>query len=578
MRHADTSQHRTSGPPPQGNRNVSGLSFLRAGRCTRAGLLSLLIGLCPIKACAESVAPIPLNLTPDELAYIARSDRVTLCVDPDWAPFERLNEAGRHEGIGADLVRLVAERVKLRIDVVPVKTWDESLEASKAGRCQLMSFLNRTPAREAWLTFTAPLFTDPNVLITREEHPPIDDVRTLRNVSIALPRGTMVEERIRNDFPNLRVILTDSERDALAWVSNRRADMTMRSLIVAAHTIKTEGWFNLKIAGQIPEYTNALRIGVLKDELTLRDILDKGVMSISQQERDEIVNRHVSINIHNKVDYTLLWRLLAIAGALLAAVLYWSHTRRALERARAQLAEQRAAQDREARQEQSRLMAMLSHEIRTPLAIIDASAQSLQLLVGSDDPACNQRIARIRHGVSRLTTLGSQLLAKDRLDDEGLKLRPAPIDARTLCRDLLVQVDTESRVQIQCDGECTLDADPALLEVALRNLLVNALRYSPEGSAVPFDIRSDADTMRFRIANAGPGIDPAVRSQLFTTYLRGQHKNPSSGAGLGLYLVKRVVELHGGHIHLSPETEPGVSFTVVLPRHQDGTIPCSSET
>jgi len=269
---------------------------------------------------------------------------------------------------------------------------------------------------------------------------------------------------------------------------------------------------------------------------------------------------------------------LAIAGALLAWYLYLHNTQLAVERARAQLAEQRAAQDREARQEQSRLMAMLSHEIRTPLAIIDASAQSLQLLLGRDDPACNQRIARIRHGVSRLTTLGSQLLAKDRLDDEGLKLRPAPIDARTLCRDLLVQVDTESRVQIHCDGECTLDAGPALLEVALRNLLVNALRYSPEGSAVPFDIRSGADTMRFRIANTGPGIDPAVRSQLFTTYLRGQHKNPSSGAGLGLYLVKRVVELHGGHIHLSPETEPGVSFTVVLPRHQDGTTPGSSET
>jgi hypothetical protein len=63
--------------------------------------------------------------------------------------------------------------------------------------------------------------------------------------------------------------------------------------------------FNLKIAGQIPEYTNKLRIGVLKDEKILRDILDKGAKSITPQEREAISNKHVAINVQQGVDYRL---------------------------------------------------------------------------------------------------------------------------------------------------------------------------------------------------------------------------------------------------------------------------------
>ena len=133
-------------------------------------------------------------------------------------------------------------------------------------------------------------FSDQNVIITREEHDFIGDLKGLKGKSVALPRGTMVEERVRRDFPNLSVVLTASEPESMKLVSERQADMTIRSLIVAAHAIKTEGLFNLKISGQIPEYTNHLRMGVLKDEPVLRSILDKGVQTITPQERQAIAN------------------------------------------------------------------------------------------------------------------------------------------------------------------------------------------------------------------------------------------------------------------------------------------------
>lgn len=284
-----------------------------------------------------AAATAPITFTSQEKAYIERSGVVKMCVDPDWVPFERINEQGKHEGIAADLVQLVAQRVGLRIELLPVKTWDESLIASKSGRCQIMSFLNQTPAREQWLIFTQPIFFDPNIIITREEHPFVADPRGLQNESIALPRGTMVEERLRRDYPNLKIILTGSEQESVALVSERQADLTIRSLIVAAYAIKKEGLFNLKIAGQMPEYTNQLRIGVLKDEKLLRDILDKGVSTLTAQEREAISNKHVSINVQQGIDYRLIWKIVAGATLLLLLFLYWNRKLHALNKELARL-------------------------------------------------------------------------------------------------------------------------------------------------------------------------------------------------------------------------------------------------
>ena len=282
---------------------------------------------------AVANASVPIELTPIEQAYIKKVGTIKMCVDPDWAPFEHINPQGQHVGIAADLMQLVASRAGLRIELHPVKDWDESLAASKGKRCHIMSFLNQTPARDAWLIFTAPIFSDPNVIITREEHGFIADLKGLPGERVALPRGTMVEERVRRDFPNLKVVLTASEPDAMKLVSERQADLTIRSLIVAANAIKKEGLFNLKISGQIPEYTNQLRIGVLKDETVLRAILDKSVKTITPQEREAIANKHVAINVQQGIDWTRVYVLFALLVLAILVVLYIQRNNRRLQAA-----------------------------------------------------------------------------------------------------------------------------------------------------------------------------------------------------------------------------------------------------
>ncbi|WP_371322622.1 diguanylate cyclase [Dechloromonas sp. ZY10] len=284
--------------------------------------------------CSPPATSVPLSEA--ERSYLAQLGPITMCVDPDWTPFERINEAGEHEGIAADLIQQVALRLGITIRLHRVRLWSESLEASQQDRCQIMSFLNQTPVRDRWLLFTRPIFSDPNIIITREEQPFIADLHTLRGKTVALPGGTMVEERIRKDYPDLSVIVTQSEREAVTMVSERKADLTVRTLIGAAYAIRKEGLFNLKISGQIPEYTNQLRIGVHRNHPELREILDRGVATLSDQEKEIIWNRHVSINVQQSLDYRLLAKIVLAAALVLGIFTYWnrklSRLNRELER------------------------------------------------------------------------------------------------------------------------------------------------------------------------------------------------------------------------------------------------------
>lgn len=279
-----------------------------------------LIGLL---ACLMWILPAATQQKLDGPATASQAHGViSYCVDPDWPPFEQIDSQGQHVGIAAELLSLVTQRSGVSLQLLVTKDWDESLQASRDGRCSVMSFLNQTSKRDAWLVFTDPVLVDENVLITREEHPFISDIASL-SATMVLPKGTSIEERVRRDYPNIKLILVDTEAQAFDMVSSRKADMTMRSLIVAADTIKRQGWFNLKIAGQVAGYGNKLRIGVAKEQPKLRDALNVGVRSITPIERQLIVDRHIAINVTTAVDYTLVKRLLVLGLVILLTSAFW---------------------------------------------------------------------------------------------------------------------------------------------------------------------------------------------------------------------------------------------------------------
>lgn len=278
----------------------------------------------------ESPPSAKVTLTTEQRAYLQQLGPITVAPDPDWLPYEHVDDQGNFTGIAADLLALVADRLGIEFTYVFPRDWDHALALSQANDVLILPFLNQTPAREQWLVFTSPLFVDPSVFITREDHPFIFDATQLTDETIIFPSGTSLEERVRQDFPNLTILTVPTENEVFQAVSQGAADMTLRSLTVAAYTIRKEGLFNLKIAGQAPEpYTNYLRMGVLRSEPLLRDILNQGIATITPGEREEIVNRHVNITIVTPVDYTFMLQIMVFLAVLIALSMYWNNRLRA---------------------------------------------------------------------------------------------------------------------------------------------------------------------------------------------------------------------------------------------------------
>ncbi|KDE39811.1 Sensory box/GGDEF family protein [Nitrincola lacisaponensis] len=246
---------------------------------------------------------------------------VQMCVDPDWEPLEKLTPEGEFIGIAADLLRLIFERAALKVEIVQTADWNETLKKSQAGECDIIGLLNKTEARSQWLDFTRPYLIDPNVVVTRNEHPYISDLRQLSGKRVALPAGTSVYERVKRDYPAITLIPVDSEYEAFDLVDRGIADASIRALTVAAYTIRKEGWFNLKVAGEIPDYKNLLRIGVLKEHNSLLEQLDQAVGTLTETDINTAINQHIQIAMHYRQDWTMTLRVLVGAAALVSLLL-----------------------------------------------------------------------------------------------------------------------------------------------------------------------------------------------------------------------------------------------------------------
>ena len=263
-------------------------------------------------------------LNEKQTTYLKNKKVITMCVDPDWEPFEKINKDGLQEGISADIIKLISTKLNIKIELIPTNDWDESIDFSKQKKCDILSFLNETPKRKEWLVFTEPIFTDSNVLVGRSEKKYIEDISKV-NLSIALPRNTAMSERFAKDFPNLVIIPTSSEDEAFKLVEEQKADLTLRSMIIAAYTIKKNGLFNLKIIGEPKGYENNLRIGVRLDEPILKDILNEAIKTITQKDIDEIVNNYVTIVIEKTTTFTIALWILAVLSFVIFIILLWNY-------------------------------------------------------------------------------------------------------------------------------------------------------------------------------------------------------------------------------------------------------------
>ena len=232
--------------------------------------------------------------------------------------------------------------------------------------------------------------------------------------------------------------------------------------------------------------------------------------------------------------------------------------------------EKALASEKEHNEMQRQFVSMVSHEFRTPLTIIDGSAQRILRRIDRVTPEdLTQRIGKIRRAVARMQDLIESTLNSARISAGKTELDLQPCRIKDLVTEVCErQQEISANHTIQTELEALPDeiiADPKQLDHIFTNLLSNAVKYSPDAPLVRVFGRVDGADAVIAVADSGVGIPEDELPNMFSRFFRASTSSGVAGTGIGLNLVKTLVDMHGGRVELDSQVGKGTTMAIFLP-------------
>jgi two-component system sensor histidine kinase KdpD len=238
-----------------------------------------------------------------------------------------------------------------------------------------------------------------------------------------------------------------------------------------------------------------------------------------------------------------------------------------LERARADEATARAEAARSSSELRAIVLDALAHDFKTPLTSMKGASSDLLVRLAAD-PSNHELVSIIDDGVDRLGALVTDAVQMIRIDAGRFAVhrerhRLLPIVAGVV-NQFERRLDGHAFVQ-QVPPELHVDADKHLLELALRQLIDNAVKYSPSTAAITIAAHENG-AVNIAVHNSDSAIPDVEQSRVFERFYRGTHAAHIPGTGMGLAIVQRIAQAHGGGVRVESDRRNGTTFTLTLPR------------
>ncbi|MDB6021099.1 MAG: Histidine kinase [Pedosphaera sp.] len=543
--------------------------------------------------------------TESERAWVQKHPVVYWGVDPEWPPFSFFDKQGRISGINVDIVKLLARRTGLNIQLIRTPTWSETLRKVTTGEIDFVGGIARTEQRERLrgLHFTEVFCNFPTVIVTRKEMPFLTSLNDLRTKRISVPRNYATTEELQKRYPGALFVLTENEEESMLMVDGNKADATVLNLASASYVAHMRGLANLKISG-LSDLDFFLSLAVRKDAPELHSILEKGLATINARERESIYANYIVPETLR----TIIWRawrrrviyLVLTATAALTAVLFWNRSlareirrRKSAEAALLQAHDKLEAHARELARRADETQALnvklnyvnkdlesfsysVSHDLKSPLRRLQNFADLLEEEAGSRlDAGAREYLDIIHYEIRRMNELIEALMALARIGRARMHL--APVNLEELVREIVGDLRTETQgreivwdihpmPEVQCDR--------GLIKQAATNLIENAVKFTRgrrqtriEIGVLPANV--DDEEVVFYVRDNGAGFDMQYAGSLFETFHRLHLQDEFEGSGIGLANVKRIIQKHGGRVWAEGKVDSGATFYFSLIRRRE---------
>lgn len=264
-----------------------------------------------------------IHLTKDEKNYLRDKKEITMCIDPDWMPFEKFDQNGKHIGITADYYKIFKDSIQTEIKLIKTNTWEESLVNAKSRKCDILSLAMQTPERKEYLNFTTPYLKIPIVIATKADVPFIGNIESIKREKIGITKGYAFIELLKNKYKNLNIVEVQNIEEGLIKVNKGELFGYIGTLATISHQFQTGLRGELKIAGKLNENWE-LGIGVRNDDKMLYDILEKVVKNIDSQKHQQILNNWISIKYEKGIDYSLVILITVFFTIIIGLIVFWN--------------------------------------------------------------------------------------------------------------------------------------------------------------------------------------------------------------------------------------------------------------
>ncbi|MBF0634017.1 MAG: transporter substrate-binding domain-containing protein [Nitrospinae bacterium] len=523
-----------------------------------------------------------VDLTASERAWLNAHPNIRLATVPDWEPISMRDGAGGLSGIAGDYKNLIERDLQITFSLTPEVPWGQALNKARRRNVDVLILLGKTAAREAYLEFTDILIDLPYVVIASADEKSIRSVSDLAGRRVSVRANFVSHEWLASEHPAIVLFPSNSTSEALQDVTRGKVDAFVGTLPDALHSISHEP-SNLKIAASA-DFTNELRIGVRGDWPELVPILNKAIARITHNEHRRIWNRWVPLQ-NRGMDMRIVYGMAAGFTLVITSMLVYRN--RELRRAYAAVDRKVAERTKELEEMEADLEVNLarleaankalegfsysvSHDLRVPLRAIGGFINILEADYGDRLDGEGKRLLNVViKSAGKMETLIDNLLDFSRVRRNEMSL--TWINMGDIAKSVFEEMtagDERKPPEFIVNPMPQAMADLALMRQVFANLIGNAIKFTAGVEQPRIEIGGgevDNET-NYYVKDNGAGFEMQYAHKLFGVFQRLHTESEFRGTGIGLAIVQRIIEYHGGRVWAEGDVGRGATFYFTLPK------------
>lgn len=529
--------------------------------------------------------------TREEAEYIQAGYEITIAFIPNRKPYSYVNEEDEIDGIIVDILKQIEKRSGLNFQyammeagVSPANYLTEHPNHLVAGvAAQNPQFLNST------YHLSEILYSDNVAIVSRPGTEYSIDVEA-GTYKLAVPKSFMaLQSYIQENYPEFEIVPAESTEDCFLKVLNEEVDFMAQNVNVLSPYLQKPVYENFTVFSNFfMEEEMAIVTTNVKDHNIWISIIDKCIATISERERAQYVMDHTIRNTYELTWQDILYKSrteVAIIGFLVVIVFIMMimgmvvrNRHYALIKSKNIELGEAVAQANSANEAKSTFLARMSHEIRTPLnAIVGMNAICKSHL--NEPEKVKEYLDKMENASKVLSGVINDILDMSAIESNKIKIESAELSIKDVIRtveDIYFEQCKTKGVKLQVVMENVRDTevigDVLRLKQVFLNLVSNAYKFTPSGGTITIEAREvsereDKVFYNFKVSDSGEGMTEEMLTRLFKPFEQESASTAKShgGSGLGLSIVKNLVELMSGSISCESEKGVGTTFLVSIP-------------